>query len=933
VQQPWVPEQEDEGASGAPAGQDWRTADERDAALRDDVSLLGQLLGETIVRQEGREVLELVERVRDLSKELRDGDDPGELEALLDSLELERTIQLARAFSAYFYLANIAEQSHRVDELAARTDRGSIAGTVRDILGADIDRELVESVLRRFDVRPVFTAHPTEASRRSILTKMRWISEMLEQRNDPRASDADRERVDRRLAETVDLLWQTDELRLERPRPVDEARAVIYYLDELLSEVAPDLVDDLVVELREAGVELSPELAPLRFGSWVGGDRDGNPNITPAVTREVMRVQADHALRNLADDAQQLALALSTSVKIGGASDELEASLERDRQVLPEIQERYGQLNKEEPYRLKLQFVRQRLENTRRWLAEGVEPTPGTAYDDAEDVLDELRLLRRSLLAHGGRTLAEGPLARYMREVASMRFHLAVLDVREHTSKHHAVLAELYRHAGELAVDYSELDREQRTELLFRELRNRRPLSSPTISLPEEQARTMETFNTVREILDRHGSSSIESYIVSFNEDTDDLLAAVVLAREAALVDVHAGIARIGFVPLLETPASIARGHEILERLLSDPSYRRLVALRDDVQEVMLGYSDSSKLGGITTSRWELHKAQRRLVEVARRHGVTLRVFHGRGGSVGRGGGPTHEAVLAHPPGTVDGQMKVTEQGEVISDKYLLPALGRRNLELTVSAVLEASLLHRTPRRAEALLDKWNEVMETVSTASYEAYREFVERPRVAEYFTSSTPVEEIGALNIGSRPARRPGGSMTLDDLRAIPWVFGWNQSRQIIPGWFGVGTGLAHAREQGHGEALREMYQRFSYMHMFISNVEMTLVKTDMGIARRYVERLVDPDLHPIFETIEDEYDRTVQEVLTVTRSDELIADNPVLLRTLRVRDAYLDPLSYLQVSLLARVRQPGESDPELVRALLLTINGIAAGLRNTG
>ncbi|MBW3561059.1 MAG: phosphoenolpyruvate carboxylase [Actinobacteria bacterium] len=911
-----------------------RPAEERDEALRGDIRRLGNLLGETLVRQEGQDLLDLVERVRTLARDLRrdEHDGSGELEELLEGLDLQTTINLSRAFSSYFYLANVAEQSHRIDELTARTgEPGWIATAFQRIREADVDPELLHEVLQRLELRPVFTAHPTEASRRSILSKTRHVADLLEARNDPRATDRGRARIDRRLAEIIDLLWQTDELRLERPDPVDEARAVIYYFDELFAEVVPDLYDEFAEQLARDGIDLGPSDVPLRFGTWVGGDRDGNPNVTPEVTAETLRVQADHSLRNLLEAVEELARDLSTSERIAGRSDELARDLEEERERLPEVYERFVHLNIEEPYRFKLAYIHERLQRTRRRVMDPNEGPPH-AYVSADQLLDDLRLMYDSLVAHDGELIARGSLARLMRLVAAFRLHLATMDVREHAAKHHAVLASLYARLDELDRPYQELDRESRTKLLLRELSSPRPLSTPTTELDGEDDRTLRTFTTVREALDQNGSEVVESYVISMTEGIDDVLAAVVLAREAGLIDLHRGVARLGFVPLLETPEMLDRAGPFLDALLSADPYRELVSARGDLQEVMIGYSDSSKDAGILPSRWKLHQAQRALRSVAQEHGVQLRLFHGRGGSVGRGGGPTNEAILAQPPGTVDGRIKITEQGEVIADKYSLPDLARRNLEAALGATLEASVLHREAINPPDKLAEWDEVMEVASEAAYRAYRDLVERPRFAEYFRTSTPVEELSELNIGSRPASRGDGG-GLDDLRAIPWVFGWTQSRQIVPGWFGVGSGLAAAREAGLGDTLREMHDRWQFMGMFISNVEMTLVKTDLEVAARYVDRLVDPDLHPIFDRIVDEYDRTVEEVLHVTGDDQLLARHPVLQRTLEVRDAYLDPLSFLQVALLVRARSGHDPDPLLRRALLLTINGVAAGLRNTG
>jgi phosphoenolpyruvate carboxylase len=905
--------------------------DPHDRALQTDLQRIEALLADTIARHEGAELAALAERVRRVGTEEGNGGSraaaDAAVDAELDGLSLDRTIPLVRSLAAYFHLTNVVEQVHRLDDLdVVGRAAGSVDEAVQRVLDGGVDPQLAARLVRRLELRPVFTAHPTETSRRTVLLKLREIANLLEAANDPRARPTDRARIDRRLAEAVDLVWLTDELRLERPRPVEEAKSVMYYFDDVFAAVLPDLLDDAVRAVRRLGVDPGPEWVPLRFGSWVGGDRDGNPHVTPHVTAEVLALQAGHALRLLRTAMADLSRELSASVRIVEVDHELRAAVAADAQRLPHVWERYERLNREEPYRLKCAFIRERLAITAERVAAGLPPGD-EGYRTAEDLLAELRLLHRSLVANGCEVVADGPLARVMRLVATFGLHLATLDVREHAAAHHAALAELY---GRLDVPYASLGHDEREELLAAELRGRRPLAAPTTRLGDDAARTLGVFTTIRDALDRYGAAVVESYIVSMTEDVDDLLAPVVLAREAGLVDLGAGVARLGFVPLFETLDAVRDADRLLDELLSTDVYRELVRLRGDHQEVMLGYSDSAKIAGMATSRWELHTAQRRLRDVAAAHGVSLRIFHGRGGSVGRGGGPTHEAILAQPPGTVDGSLKITEQGEVIADKYALTGLARSNLELGLGATLEASLLHRERVNDPGDLARWGEVMEVVSSAAHAAYRDLVERDGFADYFRAATPVEELSELNIGSRPAKRAAGG--LESLRAIPWVFGWTQSRQIVPGWFGLGSGLAAARAAGLGDDLGRMHRSWGFARMLVSMVEMTLAKTDLDIARRYVDHLVDPALHHLFDVIVAEHERTVAEVLALTGEATLVGGNPLLQRTLAVRDGYLRPLHHLQVSLLRRVRD-GEDDPRLGRALLLTINGIAAGLRNAG
>ena len=880
------------------------------SALRNDVRKLGDLLGETLVRQEGAELFNLVEKVRLAVRE-------GKAEEALSDLSVEKIASLVRAFSTYFNLANVAEQVDRVKILAKEKEsRGTWIGQAvsnieQSLTKNEFSQTDLQSWLSNFSVRPVFTAHPTEAARRSVLSKLTTISELLDQQES--------EIRNTRLAEAIDLIWQTDELRLGQPEPLDEAVNSLYYLDELFEFTVPEILDQFSKELKKIGIEIPITARPLSFGTWIGGDRDGNPFITAEVTKAAILLQNAHFTRTIIHLLDELRQALSISTKLAGVTKELLNSVAQDLELLPEIEERFRRINVEEPYRLKATAIRHKLLITQARHRGALPHAPGRDYKNTDELLADFTIMRDSLLQHNGQLIAGGLLERLTRAITAFGLTHATMDIREHSDAHRKLLTEVI----------GEFDTEKLSQALTSS-------DNPDLTrLNDAGKKTLSTFTAINDLIKRFGPEVIETYIISMTKSADDVIAAALIAKYAGLISLTPNnkFALIGFAPLLETVAELRSADVILENLLKNEQYREIVKLRGNIQEVMLGYSDSNKDAGITTSQWEIHKAQRKLRDIAIKYGVKLRLFHGRGGSVGRGGGPTYDALIALPWGSIDGQIKMTEQGEVISDKYGLPALAKENIELTLAASLEATVLNRKPRQSSSSLNSWDECMDLISNGAFASYRNLVDQPDLPTYFYQSTPVEQLGNLFLGSRPSRRPDANADLSSLRAIPWVFGWTQSRQIVPGWYGVGSGLKAAREAGKGELLKELLKNWHFFRTFISNVEMTIAKTDLDIAKKYVDNLVDPKLHKIFNQIKAEFELTVAELLALTSKSEILGNQPILARTLAIRDTYLAPLQILQVSLLKQVRTQSNPDPLLTRALLLTINGVAAGLRNTG
>jgi phosphoenolpyruvate carboxylase len=963
-------------------------AREQDAPLSADIHRLGDLLGETLRRLGGRQLFQTEERVRALCKQLRARPatvTERRLKRLLGQLSLDEAIGVIRAFSVYFQLVNIAEQHHRIRrkrDYELRTpeqpQRGSLAETLRRLSAAGLSRAALQRVLDPLAIQPVMTAHPTEAARRTLLEKQQRVADLLQAFDVPDLAPGQRDALQARLAAEIESIWQTDEVRQTRPTVIDEVNNGLYYFDATLFEAAPTLLDELEQRLQESfpGAKLGDGAPPLRFGSWIGGDRDGNPYVTPEVTWETLRLQQRLALRKYLTAVADRGRRLSQSARYAAASNELRASLRADAEALPETAAEAARRNPEEPYRQKLSFIYARLENTlrrNRHLAAALRLDPpdhlistrpglpviaaltgadfaaASFYRTGDELWEDLRLIRDSLRA-GKAAHAARDVDRLMRQVAIFDLHLATLDLRQHSDRHIAALAEITGGLG-LTPDYARMSERERAAWLTQELASARPLAAFDAHYSAETTETLNVFRVARRALDEISPRAIRTCIVSMTREVSDLLAVLVLAKEAGLVSLAEAegapaIVRLGVAPLFETIEDLRRAPEVMRRLFENPVYLRLLAAQERRQEVMIGYSDSSKDGGILTASWELYQAQERLWAVARAHNIELQLFHGRGGTVGRGGGPSHEAILAQPPNTVAARIKITEQGEVISSKYGLPEIALRSLELATSAVIEASLPHEEEHHRR--LGRWAEVMEQLSRDAFQAYRRLTrETPGFYEYFIEATPVEELQHLHIGSRPTKRRRGSQSLDDLRAIPWVFGWTQSRHLLPGWLAVGTALENfirQKPRAHLRVLREMYRDWPFFRSTLSNIEMTLAKADFQIARQYAARVADRQQEArIFRLLEDEYERACRVLLQITGERRLLDQSPVLQRSIAVRNPYVDPMSYLQVELLARQRagMPGakrrklkpEEREKLRYAILLTINGIAAGMRNTG
>lgn len=917
-------------------------------ALRRDISDLGHILGDTLVEQEGPALLELEEAIRGFAKTRRKRDRRGpsakrmlEIIEKLDAVTAER---VARAFTHYFQLVNLAEQHHRARRRRdyAREQRpqpGSLAFELRQ-LARKTPREGLEELLARATIELVFTAHPSEAQRRTVLDKHRRIAQVLTRRDRTELVPEERAQLTEALHEEVTTLWQTDEIRSEKPRVGDEVKNTLFYLEEVLFPLIPRFYEVFEREAAAAfGQEIKIPSTILSFGSWVGADMDGNPNVTPEVALDTAYAQAARVVGRYLTALDNLGQALSQSTRRVSVSDAVMASLEEDTRAMPQFAAQletarrlHGdrratdapehRTTKDEPYRAKLRFMQARLEATRQALvyARNTESTTlelrAHAYTTPASLLADLQLLATSLAENRGRRAGLRLVRGLIRQVETFGFHLAKLDVR--------VPAAWVRDAARTSLW---LTKEAPLDAATLE----RALSTDRVPPRAEAAgmRAMEAVARIRAVTAQGGA---ESFITSNSQGHEDMLAALVLARIAGLYRPEDGVADVSIVPLFETIDDLERCPAEVERAALQPGYRRYLDLRGDTQEIMLGYSDSNKDAGILSSSFGIYRAQQHLVDVARRTGLKLKIFHGRGGSIGRGGGPSQRAIESLPSGSIDGRFKLTEQGEVLGWKYLLAEIAERNLELTASGVLRASL--------DAPIDhtEFEEAFAEVAHTSLDVYRELIHDPAFVSYYEESTPLAEISLLNIGSRPARRQEKQRSFADLRAIPWVFAWTQSRQMVPGSFGAGRALVKLIDSRGLDFVRRMYASWPFFASTLDAVAVSLATADMDIALRYASLASDRDAaRRLFSKIALDHGRAERAIMRITNRASVLPETSTLARSIELRNPYVDPLSFIQIDLLRRKRAhlaEGRDVPhELDRALLLTINGIAAGLRNTG
>jgi phosphoenolpyruvate carboxylase len=915
--------------------------------LRRDVRFLGNILGDVLVHQGGRELLDHVEKIREMSKALRAEFVPELFEEFVNTIRTMDPIirhQVIRAFAIYFQLVNIAEQNHRIRRkrdyersAGEAVQPGSIENVVQDLKGKNIAIEEIRDMLGGISLELVMTAHPTEAARRAVLDIHKRIAEEVMEMDNPTLTYREREKLRDQLLNEVLTLWQTDELRDRKPTVLDEVRNGMYFFQETLFDVLPDVYD----ELERCLAKFYPEEqwhAPsyLRFGSWIGGDRDGNPSVTAAITWQTLQMQRNLAIHKYEQIIRELSRQMSFSTTIVDVTDELLASIEEDKANV-ELTSVDPWTNDKEPYRVKLSYMRQKLSNMRD------EKLAGTnkRYHLPAELIRDLTLIDRSLRHHFADYVADTLIKKTIRQVELFGFHLAQLDVRQHSKEHENAMTEMLAQAG-VTENYAALAEDAKVQLLHGLLGDQRPLLNETAELSDSTKECLDVYRTIHRAQREIGVGCVGTYLISMTESASDMLEVLVFAKEAGLFrrgENGSVMCTIQAVPLFETIDDLHAAPDIMRTLFQLPVYRECLASAGNLHEIMLGYSDSNKDGGMVTANWELQIALKELTRAAKDHGVRLKFFHGRGGALGRGGMPLNRSILAQPPHTIGGGIKITEQGEVLSSRYSMKGIAYRSLEQATSALLTGAYLSRHPDEEENTEAQWEQIMKDISETAQTKYQDLIFRdPDFMTFFKESTPLPEIGELNIGSRPSKRKN-SERFEDLRAIPWVFSWTQSRYLLPAWYAAGTSFQSyvQGDEGRLETLRTMYRDYSFFRTLIDNLQMALAKADLIIAKEYAGMIKEESIRErIFTMIEEEYGRTREMILAITGQEDILDNVPVIQESIRLRNPYVDPLSYLQVQLLNELRvlrDEGEDDAEMLREVLLTINGIAAGLRNTG
>lgn len=913
--------------------------------LRRDVRFLGNILGDVLVHQGGRELLDIVEKIREMSKALRAEFIPelfAEFKQVINDLNPEIRHQVIRAFAIYFQLVNIAEQNHRIrrkrdyERSAGETVQpGSIESAVQVLKEQGIAIEDVKAMLGDISLELVMTAHPTEATRRAVLDIHQRIANDMVELDNPSLTYREREKLREKLMNEVLTLWQTDELRGRKPTVIDEVRNGMYFFDETLFEVLPNVYEELERCLAKYYPGESWHVPTyLRFGSWIGGDRDGNPSVTAKVTWETLTLQRGLVLKKYEELLKDMMGLLSFSTNLVDVSDELAASLKRDREVI-ELRNVDIWRNDNEPYRIKLGYMLEKLANTQN------NGARQQRYNSPDELIADLLVIDRSLRHHYANYVADTHIRKMIRQVELFGFYLAALDVRQHSKEHENAMSEILKHMS-IVEDYAALGEDEKIELLYKLLTDPRPLTSPHFEYSESTRECLDVYHTIYRAQQEFGRNCIKSYLISMTQGASDMLEVMVFAKEVGLFRLEAGgqvRSTIQSVPLFETIDDLHAAPAIMETLFNLPVYRQAVEAMGNLHEIMLGYSDSNKDGGAVTANWELRVALNTITNTAKKHNVKLKFFHGRGGALGRGGMPLNRSILAQPPHTIGGGIKITEQGEVLSSRYSMQGIAYRSLEQATWALITAARLAKYPEQQLADVAEWDEISKGISEAAQTKYQDLIFRdPDFMTFFKESTPLPEVGELNIGSRPSKRKN-SDRFEDLRAIPWVFAWTQSRYLLPAWYAAGTALEGyvQGDAGRLQILRTMYAKFPFFTSLIDNLQMALAKADLNIAKEYAGMIKDEQVSSrIFTLISEEYARTSSLILEITGQAEILDNVPVIQESIRLRNPYVDPLSYMQVQLLTELRalrDKGEDDPELLREVLLTINGIAAGLRNTG